>query len=151
MRRSLLARGSRQDQRDLRGARRVELLVADGTTALEIEPRDRHVELDRVDREPVPVSTACSGLPQSSVQSSLHLACAAVSRRTPFLVAMGQVLDVSLDVLTGCICGRKPTERPQPAVEGSPDMRRLLRRLRRAKPKTIHLLSLIAAALEGSR
>jgi transcriptional regulator with XRE-family HTH domain len=70
---------------------------------------------------------------------------------TPTLVAMGQALDVSLDVLTGRVRGREPAARPRPTVEESPEMRLLLRRLRRAKPKTIRLLNLIAAALEGSR
>jgi transcriptional regulator with XRE-family HTH domain len=70
---------------------------------------------------------------------------------TPTLVAMGQALNVSLDVLTGRVRGREPAVRPRPTVEESPEMRRLLRRLRRAKPKTIRLLSLIAAELEGSR
>jgi hypothetical protein len=36
-------------------------------------------------------------------------------------------------------------------VEESPELRRLLRRLRQARPKSIRLLNLIAAALERSR
>lgn len=70
---------------------------------------------------------------------------------TPTLVAMGQALDVSLDILTGRVRGREPAARPRPAVEESPELRRLLRRLRQAKPKTVRLLNLIAAALERSR
>ena len=69
---------------------------------------------------------------------------------TPTLVAMGQALEVSLDILTGRVRGREPA-RPRPAVEESPELRRLLRRLRQAKPKTVRLLNLIAAALERSR
>ena len=69
---------------------------------------------------------------------------------SPFGVSV-QALDVSLDVLTGRVRGREPPARPRPTVDESPEMRLLLRRLRRAKPKTIRLLNLIAAALEGSR
>jgi transcriptional regulator with XRE-family HTH domain len=70
---------------------------------------------------------------------------------TPTLVAMSQALDVSLDVLAGRVRGREPVARPRPAVEESPEMRRLLRRLRRARPRTIRLMNLIVAELEGSR
>jgi transcriptional regulator with XRE-family HTH domain len=70
---------------------------------------------------------------------------------TPTLVAMGHALDVSLDILTGRVRGRERAARPRPTLEESPEMRRLLRRLRRAKPRTVRLLNLIAAALEGSR
>jgi transcriptional regulator with XRE-family HTH domain len=70
---------------------------------------------------------------------------------TPTLVAMGHALDVSLDTLTGRVRGREPAARPRAGVQESPEVRRLLRRLRQAKPKTIRLLNLIVAALEGSR
>src|SRR3954466_13933868 len=64
---------------------------------------------------------------------------------TSTLVAMGQALDVSLDVITGRVRGREPAARPRSAVDEPPEMRRLLRRLRRAKPRTVRLLNLIAA------
>jgi transcriptional regulator with XRE-family HTH domain len=70
---------------------------------------------------------------------------------TPTLVAMGKVLDVSLDVLTGIVRDRAPAARPRSPGAESPEMRRLQRRLRRAKPKTVRLLNLLAAALEGAR
>jgi len=71
---------------------------------------------------------------------------------TPTLIAMGRALAVSLDTLAGMDEKRPPkATRHEPAKGESPEMRRLLRRLRRAKPKTVRLLGLVVAALEKPR
>jgi len=69
---------------------------------------------------------------------------------TPTLLAMANALGVSADVLLG----RSTAPRRSPAAPpdlGSPEFRRLLRRLRAARPKTLRLLSRIAAAIEGEQ
>jgi transcriptional regulator with XRE-family HTH domain len=68
----------------------------------------------------------------------------------PTLVAISDGLDVSADALVGRDTSRpRPNQRKQD--EDRPDVRRLLRRVRRANPKTVRLLNIVAAALCARR
>jgi transcriptional regulator with XRE-family HTH domain len=71
---------------------------------------------------------------------------------TPTLLAIAEALDVSADVLLGRASrsGRRAALRAfteDDGLELPRDLRLLLRRARRARPKTIRLLNLLAAAL----
>lgn len=68
---------------------------------------------------------------------------------TPTLVAMADALQVSADVLLGRRRGpiRRPTRQAADEPE-SREFRRLLRRARKANPKTLRLLNLVAGAIE---
>ncbi len=69
---------------------------------------------------------------------------------TPTLAAMAKALQVSADRLLGLGTETQArTAAPMATAESDPAPVRLLcRRVRRAKPRTVRLLSLIAAALE---
>jgi transcriptional regulator with XRE-family HTH domain len=66
---------------------------------------------------------------------------------TPTLVKMGVALGVSLDVLVGTKSLRPGKHAAAPTNDGK-QLRLLQRRLRRASPKTLRLLTLVAAAVE---
>lgn len=70
----------------------------------------------------------------------------------PTLRSIARALGVSADALLGLgLKGSTLNAVPSPATgkASSPELRRLLRRLRVAKPKTLRLLSAVAAAVEG--
>lgn len=71
----------------------------------------------------------------------------------PTLAALADALGVSADRLLGSAGPSARTDEPAPArsASDSPAMRRLQRRLRGARPRTIRLLGLLAAALEADR
>ena len=66
----------------------------------------------------------------------------------PTLVRMASALEVGADVLLGLQAAPRNAPRPVPVQTDSPEVRRLVRRVRRAKAHTVRLLSLMAAALE---
>ena len=71
----------------------------------------------------------------------------------PTLVALADALEVSTDVLVGRT-GARPSAKVAHEVvtaQDSPEVRRLLRRARRAAPRVVRLLNLLAAELSGSR
>ncbi len=72
---------------------------------------------------------------------------------TPTLRSIAAALGASADALLGLAptgkVGHVPAAPTSKVAEGSPELRRLLRRLRRAPPKTLRLLSAVAAAIEG--
>ncbi len=71
---------------------------------------------------------------------------------TPTLRSLAASLGASADVLLGlAVPGARALGgvRQERKTESSPELRRLERRLRRARPKTLRLLNLVAAALEG--
>jgi transcriptional regulator with XRE-family HTH domain len=71
---------------------------------------------------------------------------------TPTLVSMANALEVSADVLLGRARDQAPRRHPPKIAAGeSAELRRLLRRLRAARPKTLRLLNLLARALEDRR
>lgn len=65
----------------------------------------------------------------------------------PTLFNMASAMNVSADSLLGLRSGTPRRVFPR-AISESPDVRRLLRRLRRAKPRSLRLLNLIVTALE---
>jgi transcriptional regulator with XRE-family HTH domain len=70
----------------------------------------------------------------------------------PTLVALAEALDVSTDVLVGRTAGRqypKGAREATAAAQDSPEVRRLLRRVRRAAPRVVRILNLLAAELSG--
>ena len=72
----------------------------------------------------------------------------------PTLARLATALGVGADVLLGLVPGRLEavaSEAPAswPAIDAeSADVRRLVRRLRRARPRTVRLLAILAAELE---
>ena len=79
--------------------------------------------------------------------------CARIERgktlpSVPTLVRLADALGTAADSLVG---RSRPqfAAHPSDTADEAPEMRRLVRRLRRAKPRTIRLLNLLASALEG--
>jgi transcriptional regulator with XRE-family HTH domain len=70
---------------------------------------------------------------------------------TPTLAAIADGLEVSADALLGRNAGRQKRSARKPADDDRPEVRRLLRRVRHANPKTVRLLNLLAAALGARR
>jgi len=71
---------------------------------------------------------------------------------TPTLRSMAQALGVSADPLLGLTTKTgAPGGQPAPTAvrDTAPALRRLLRRLRKATPRTLRLLAAVAAALEA--
>ncbi len=69
----------------------------------------------------------------------------------PTLVRMADALGIPADALLGRIGAQTLTSRVEPNptdVSISPELRGLLRRLRRLKPRTLRLVSALVAALE---
>jgi transcriptional regulator with XRE-family HTH domain len=71
------------------------------------------------------------------------------SPSVPTLVAMATALHVSADVLLGLEEGQRLRVTPTAIEPRSPQLRALLRRIKRAEPKTIRVLNVVAAALVG--
>lgn len=69
----------------------------------------------------------------------------------PTLSAIAVGLGISADALLGEPSARAATSRDRVAEYGasSSDLRRLIRRLQKASPRTVRLLNLLAAALES--
>ncbi len=70
--------------------------------------------------------------------------------RADTLVRVASALGVSADALLGLDSGAPATSSREPQAEYAdrPEMRRLLRRLENASPRTIRLLSALASSLE---
>ena len=67
----------------------------------------------------------------------------------PTLVRLAQALTVSTDALLGLSTGQAlGTPFPDASLGESADLRRLIRRMRRAHPRTVRLLAVLAAELE---
>ncbi|SRR6266568_4372575 len=72
----------------------------------------------------------------------------------PTLVRIAEALDVPTDALVGRIgaTGVTPPLKPNPeSASVPPELRSLLRRLRRVSPRTLRLLGALVAKLEGRR
>ncbi len=69
----------------------------------------------------------------------------------PTLVALADALEVPTDVLVGRTGARPSAKvaREVASAQDSPEVRRLLRRVRRAAPRVVRLLNLLAAELSG--
>jgi transcriptional regulator with XRE-family HTH domain len=66
----------------------------------------------------------------------------------PTLSRLSDVLGLSCDEMLGR-AGKSVRRRPEPELQtDTPDVRLLVRRIRRAQPKTVRLLNLFAKALE---
>lgn len=70
---------------------------------------------------------------------------------TPTLVAMAEGLEVSTDVLLGRTAGKQVSQRAARVVAETPEVRRLMRRVRNADARTVRLLGEIAGALLRGR
>src|SRR6266567_768702 len=70
----------------------------------------------------------------------------------PTLVRLASALDVSADELLGLraghLGGTAAAHPPSGEGDDGPDLRRLMRRLRKARPKTVRLLAILTAELE---
>jgi transcriptional regulator with XRE-family HTH domain len=67
----------------------------------------------------------------------------------PTLVKLATALEVSVDSLVGSRSAAQPRVTSREAE--TPDVRRLVRRVRQAKPRSVRLLNLVAIALDGPR